>query len=473
MILKLSKTNEDICRDLGGLFERVGESLFLVGGAVRDAVLSREKQGDLDFTTSAPAERIGRITRPAATACYDKSRAKGYGTMGVRLKAGIEVEITPFRLCAGVDCADEGQAGVVSLAQDLQGRDFTINAVAMNAAPGSFGIIEDPWGGIADLRNRVLRTPIEPEKTFFDDPLRLVRAVRFAAAFCLRIDERTLETLMRMAAERPGPLDRVAVERVRDELLRMLELAAPSAALDLLRHTGLLAVALPEVQALAGLVPEEGAHHKDVFRHSLRAVDSIRKLPGGDDPILALAALMHDIGKPAARRLEDGKYSFPEHAKIGEKLAATACKRLRLSNEQAGRVCRLALLHHRLSEYAPEWGDAAVRRALNELGADFADFLALARADLTTSNPDRLRERQAALDDFLARVDAIHDAESVLNPRPPIDGNEIMQLLGLKSGGRDVGRVVDYLKEQIISGALDAADAEAAREMVLSGEWRR
>ena len=447
-----------VCVELGGLFERSRQALHLVGGAVRDLLLGRGGH-DFDFTTSAPPNAIRRIVRSTAAACFDRSRAKGYGTQGVKLHNGIEVEITPYRETVA------GGPGPATLASDLCGRDFTVNAMAMDVCPSQFGAITDPCGGAADLAAHILRTPAPPELSFTDDPLRLLRAARFATGLCLRIESETLNTIRALAAQRPCPLETVSPERVRDELLYMMSLPQPSSEIDLLRDLGLLAVVLPEVQALADMTPEPGTHHKNAFRHTLRVVDVAAATAVPDDPVLVFAALLHDIGKPTSRRLENGDYTFHEHEKTGADLAAAACERLRFSNAQASRVTSLVRLHHRLYHYAPDWTDAAVRRAVHELGALFDDALLLAQADLTTADPDKRARVRRDLEEFSARAQAL-DRASALKPVPPIDGIEIMRLLGLSTGGPEVGRAVQLLKDRIIDGALDPKDADAAREII-------
>lgn len=445
-----------VCRRLGELFERAGHALHLVGGAVRDLALGRGIH-DFDFTTSAPPDAIRRIVRPESTACFDRSRAKGYGTQGVKLKSGLEIEITPYRETPA------GGSGAATLASDLRGRDFTVNAMAMDVCPSRFGAVTDPCGGAADLDARILRTPAAPAFTFADDPLRLLRAARFAAGLCLRIHPETLDEIHRLAAQRPCPLEAASTERVRDELLYMMVLPQPSGAMDLMRELGLLDVVLPEVQALADMLPDHGTHHKNAFRHTLRVVDAAAA--GTDDPVLTFAAVLHDIGKPVSRRLENGVYTFHEHEKTGADLAAAVCERLRFSKAQASRVTALVRLHHRLYHYAPDWTDAAVRRAVHELGERLDDALLLARADLTTADPGTRARVIRELDEFTARAQAL-DRDTVLDPRPPIDGGEIMRLLGLRSGGPAVGRAVRLLKDRIIDGSLDPDDAETARSII-------
>ena len=449
-----------VCRELGELFHGAGETLYLVGGAVRDLALGRGGHSDLDFTTSAAPGGIDRIVRPIARASYDKSRAKGYGTRGVVLKSGPEVEITPYR-----DAGGEAP----TLERDLCSRDFTINAMAVDLDPTGFGAVRDPCGGGADLRARLLRTPRDPEQTFLDDPLRLLRAPRFAADMCLQLDPAARDTIRRMAALPDGPLAAVSPERVREELLHMAALPRVAGAFDLMRELGLLRAVLPELQALAHMRPEPDTHHKDAFRHTLRVARAVRGHAGAD-PVLVFAALLHDIGKPDTRDFTDGAYSFNGHEKTGARLAAEVCQRLRFSKADTARVERLVLMHHRVHPYTEEWTDRAVRRAVNELGPLLDDVLALSHADITTSDPDKKARGRRTLEQFVERVQAL-DRDAVINPRPPIDGVEIMRLLGLDKGGPRVGRAVRWLKDQIVNGELDPQDAETARRMIRRREW--
>jgi len=448
-------------RLVGRLFHDAGESIYLVGGAVRDLLAGGPPQ-DLDFTTSAPAPKMENIVRRAAKAVYDKSQAKGYGTRGVLLKDGTEVEITPFRR-AGNPAGGEP----ATLEEDLRSRDFTINAVALNAWPADFGEPADPFGGIGDFNARVLRTPAPPLETFNDDPLRVLRAARFTAKYSMA-PAAGLADAITAAVREHGWQARVAPERAREEIVKMLMLEPPSPAFRLLLEWGLLDCWLPEVAALDRLKPEAGADHKDHFEHTMVVLDKAAAA-GPADPAFRFAALLHDIGKPAARRLENGKYSFPDHDKTGAGLAREVCGRLRWSNKDTDLVADLVLKHNRLSSYSPEWTDSAVRRALHDLGGVYREVIALSRSDISSASPEKVEQRLARVEHFLARVEAL-EKEAVLNPKPPLDGNEVMRLLSLKPGP-GVGRVLDCLKEKIISGELDPRDAETAREIVLSRTW--
>jgi poly(A) polymerase len=465
---------------IGNLFFKEKESIYLVGGAFRDIILKISPE-DLDFTTSASPERIRKIVRPEAEYVYDKSRAKGYGTQGIRLKSGLEIEITPHRhavapefetseVVAGKD--DSSGIRPVTLAEDLSSRDFTINAMAMDVWPERFGETFDPYGGMKDLEARRLRTPAQPMRTFEDDPLRVLRAARFAAKFGLEPDESLLSAISRVVNE-TGWLDRVAPERVRVEIEKMLLQDRPSRGFALMAEWGLLCVWMPELEKLAKLEPEPGTHHKNVFAHSLDVLDRAAEL-GPESAPFRFAALLHDVAKSSTRQSTGEGYNFHDHEKVGAETAIEICRRLRFSNDDTEHVADLVGKHHRVSAYTPEWTDSAVRRAVHDLGARYDEIIVLSRADISTSIPEKRAAALARVDEFLSRVNKIELA-AVLDPNPPIDGNEIMALLGIErgaaGGGPMVGKAVKFLKDKIVSGELDPADAETAREMVLKRDW--
>ncbi len=456
---------------IGAPFYEAGERVFLVGGAVRDLLLGHEPC-DLDFATSATPSRIRKLIRSAAETVYEKSRAKGYGTHGVILKDGQELEITPFRRVTAPDADHcEGYSSApVSLEEDLESRDFTVNAMAMDVSPENFGELIDPCGGGSDLARGLLRTPRPPEITLADDPLRVLRAARFTVQFGLDPDAE-LVAAVRAISVSGAPLGRVAPERVRVELEKMLLLDAPARGFALMHDWGLLEYWLPEVAVLARTAPESGAHHKDLFTHTLAVLDRAADA-GPHDAAFRLAALLHDIGKPLARTLTTDGYTFHGHEKIGAEVASKACIRLRFSNDTTEKVADMVRKHHRLSAYEREWTDSAVRRALHDLGGRYTAILALTRADLTTSLAEKREAALARLDDFLARAASLELA-SVLNPRPPIDGHEIMALLGMTAGGPDVGRAVEFLKDLVVAGELNPNDTETARKLVAARAWNR
>lgn len=476
MEIKIQNDLKNSISLIGGLFFNEKERIYLVGGALRDIILGNTPI-DLDFTTSAGPDRIKKIVRPAADHVYDKSRAKGYGTQGIRLKNGLEIEITPYRRVAAPELpaagpGAEADGGPITLEEDLASRDFTINAVAMDVCPDRFGEIVDPSGGLEDLKAGRLRTPAPPMRTFEDDPLRALRAARFAAQFGLTPDADLVDAVKKVVRE-TGRLGRVSPERVRIELEKMLLQREPSRGLIIMEEWGLLSVWLPELERLARFEPAPGSHHKNLFSHTLAVLDAAAELGPPSAPF-RFAALLHDIAKPETRRLTDGDYTFYDHEKIGAETASEICGRLKFSNDDTEHVADLVGKHHRLSAYAPDWTDSAVRRALHDLGARYGEIVALSRADITTSSPEKREAALGRVGDFLARVEKL-ELEAVLNPAPPIDGNEVMELLGIKpgaaGGGPEVGRAVNFLKEKIVSGELAPGDAESARRLVLERAW--
>ncbi len=447
---------------IGRLFADAGKDIYLVGGAVRD-ILTGRSPSDFDFTTSAAASEIRNIIRSVSKAVFDKSRAKGYETQGILLSNDVEIEITPFRRAIFM----ENTRGCPTLDEDLGSRDFTINALAVSLSPDDSGTVFDPFGGADDLENGVLRTPADPMSTFRDDPLRPLRAVRFCVSFGLDPDA-GLVAAVRQTVNETDWLDRVAVERVREEVEKMLLDDAPSRYFALMRDWELLKVWLPEVDALAEMTPEPGTHHKDVFEHTLKVLDTAAAT-GPRDAAFRFAALLHDIGKVETRRLENGEYSFHGHEKKGAEQARVVCERMRWSNVDRDHIVSVIAKHSRVAEYSNEWTDSAVRRAVHDMGRYFDELIALARADITSSDRLKVAERLASVDRFLERVDGI-EREVVLNPRPPLDGYEIMQLLGV-TPGPVVGHVTNFLKDMIISGELESGDADTARRVILDREW--
>lgn len=458
--MKIDDKTKAIASEVGRLFHEAGIEIFLVGGAVRDMVAG-ELPHDLDFVTGATQKQIMKVMRPAYTASYDKSRAKGYGTTGVVLKSGEEIEITPFRIAEGVEKSEN------PLHDDLWSRDFTVNAIALDISPENFMCVVDPCGGVEDFHNRILATPASPMITFKDDPLRILRAARFSAAFGLK-PRRDLVDGVKLVAADSALTGRVALERVREELFKILMDKTPSSGLYLMIKWGLMNLWLPEVTALSEMVPGNGLHHKNVFEHTMKVVDRA-VAEGPQDAVFRFAALLHDIGKPETRTLVDGEYSFNGHEIRGAEMAVEICERFKCSNEQIERIAELVEKHHRIHGYTSEWTDSAVRRALNALGESYAEIIALARMDITSSIEEKVSERLAMVDEFVKRVSNI-ELKHVLNPKPPVSGKDVMKLLGINPGP-EVGKVIQFLKDKIVSGDLAPDDENAAKEIVLSREW--
>ncbi|MFC7495541.1 MULTISPECIES: CCA tRNA nucleotidyltransferase [unclassified Nocardioides] len=443
--------------ELGRRFTDAGHELALVGGPVRDAMLGRH-HNDLDFTTSARPDETERLLKGWAEAIWDMGRA--FGTIGCR-KGAWQVEVTTYRSESydpgsrkpEVDFGD-------TLAGDLGRRDFTVNAMAVRV-PGRE--VEDPYGGIVDLAHRVLRTPGRPEDSFSDDPLRMMRAARFAAQLGFTVDPSVVEA-MRAMADRIGI---ISAERVRDELVKLVCAPYPRLGLTLLVDTGLAELVLPELPALE-LERDEHHRHKDVYQHTLtvleQAMDLEHRLPdGGPDFVARFSALMHDVGKPRTRRfVDDGTVTFHHHDVVGAKLTRKRMKALRFSNDDIDAVSKLVELHLRFHGYGSgEWTDSAVRRYVRDAGDQLERLHILTRADSTTRNKRKAERLQRTYDDLEERIARLAEQEELDAIRPDLDGNQIMEILGI-GPGREVGQAYQFLLELRMDNGPMSEEAAAA-----------
>jgi poly(A) polymerase len=444
--------------ELGARFEAAGEHVALVGGPVRDALLGR-LHNDLDFTTSARPDQTERLLKGWVDATWDVGRA--FGTIGAR-KDQWQLEITTYR--SDTYDASSRKPDVVygdTLTGDLGRRDFTVNAMAVTLPGREF---VDPFGGLVDLANGVLRTPGRPEDSFTDDPLRMMRAARFAAQLGFTVDPAVVEAMTSMADR----IDIVSAERVRDELVKLVLAPHPRLGLALLAQTGLAGHVLPELPALA-LERDEHHRHKDVYEHTLtvleQTIDLEDRLPdGGPDLVARLAALMHDVGKPRTRRFaEDGTVTFHHHDVVGAKITRKRMKALRFSNDETDAVAKLVELHLRFHGYGTgEWTDSAVRRYVRDAGDLLPRLHVLTRADCTTRNKRKADRLRRSYDDLEARIERLAAEEELAAIRPDLDGNQIMEILGI-GPGREVGRAYQFLLDlRLEHGPMPYEDAKAA-----------
>ncbi len=436
---------------LGEHFAEAGHEISLVGGSVRDALLGR-LGNDLDFTTSAPPEEVERLIAGHVDALWDIGRA--FGTIGCRI-GRLTCEITTYRS----DQYDGASRKPVvaygtSLEGDLGRRDFTVNAMAVVLPELRF---VDPFHGVEAMESRALRTPGRPEDSFDDDPLRMLRAARFAAQLDFGVEPSVLDAMTSMA-ERLGI---VSAERVRDEFSKLVLSANPRAGLRILVETGLADQFVPELPALK-LEIDEHHRHKDVYEHTLTVVEQAIDLEAdGPDLTLRLAALMHDIGKPATRRFEaGGGVSFHHHEMVGARMRRKRLKALRYPKDLIDDVAHLVGLHLRFHGYAEgEWTDSAVRRYVRDAGPLLPRLHALTRADCTTRNRRKAASLAAAYSSLEERIAVLAEAEELAAIRPDLDGNDIMQVLGIPAG-RAVGEAYKYLLEvRLDRGPLDRDDA--------------
>ncbi len=456
----------DLLEDLGRRFTAAGHELALVGGPVRDAFLGRTPP-DLDFTTSARPEETERLLARWGSATWDIGRA--FGTIGAR-RGDQVIEVTTYR----ADAYDHvTRKPVVAfgdrLEEDLSRRDFSINAMALRLPDLSF---VDPFGGLDDLASRTLRTPGAAEVSFGDDPLRMMRAARFVAQLGVVPAPEVYAAMREMA----GSLSIVSMERVRDELTKLLLAPHPRAGLSLLVESGLADLVVPELPALR-LEIDEHHRHKDVYEHSLTVLEQAIDLEGpadgppesvpGPDLVLRLAALLHDVGKPATRRFEPGGgVSFHHHEVVGAKLAARRLKALRFDKETIKAVARLVELHLRFHGYGEgQWTDSAVRRYVTDAGPLLPRLHRLTRADSTTRNVRKAQRLSRAYDALEERIARLQEQEELAAVRPELDGNEIGEVLGIPPG-RVLGRAYQYL----LSVRLDEGPIgkDAARERLLA-----
>jgi len=456
-VLALLQLNP-VAEQLGELFAAAGHSLALVGGSVRDALLGRLGD-DLDFTTDARPEQIIRIVKPWAEAVWDVGIA--FGTVGCQ-KDGLKLEITTYRSEA---YDRDSRKPVVNYGETLEGdlvrRDFTVNAMAVRLPEVVF---VDPFHGFEDLARKVLRTPGTPEESFTDDPLRMLRAARFAAQLDFAVAPE-VEAAMRSMAER---LSIISAERIQAEFSKLLLGADPRLGLGLLVDTGLADRFLPELSKLR-LEIDEHHRHKDVYEHTLIVVEQAIALEQGEpDLMLRMAALLHDIGKPRTRKFEaGGGVSFHHHELVGAKMTRKRLRELKYSKEFVDDVSRLVELHLRFHGYGDgEWTDSAVRRYVRDAGPLLDRLHKLTRSDCTTRNRRRAAALAASYDDLEARIERLKEQEELDSIRPDLDGNQVMELLGIKPGPA-VGRAYKFLLER----RLDEGPLGYDRAVTELREW--
>lgn len=443
-------------RELGAAFATAGHELYLVGGSVRDAVLGRLSP-DLDFTTNARPEQIQQIVRPFADALWDTGIE--FGTVGVG-KDGHRLEITTFRADTYDQVTRHPEVRFGDrLEDDLVRRDFTVNAMAVRITADGLGEFLDPLDGLVALRAKVLDTPMPPEVSFGDDPLRMLRAARFVSQLGVVVAPRVRTAIEQMAPE----LARISVERVAVELDKLLCGANPVDGIDLLVQTGMGEVVLPEIGGMQMAI-DEHHQHKDVYQHSLTVLRQAIELEDqGPDLVLRWAALLHDIGKPATRRHEpNGGVSFHHHEVVGAKMVRKRMRALKYSKQMVDDVSQLVYLHLRFHGYGEgKWTDSAVRRYVTDAGPLLPQLHKLVRADCTTRNKRRAARLRASYDRLEERIAELAAQEDLNRVRPDLDGNEIMRLLDIPAGPQ-VGEAWRFLKElRLDRGPLSTEEATA------------
>ncbi len=455
---------DPVVGELGRRFADAGAELALVGGPVRDIMLGRLQQ-DLDLTTSARPDLTEQLLRDWGGSTWDLGR--DFGTIGCQ-KDGWTVEVTTYR-------SDEYDASSRkpqvefgdSLTGDLRRRDFSINAMAVSLPSGEF---VDPFGGIVDLAHRQLRTPGPASMSFSDDPLRMMRAARFVAQLGFGVHRDVVEAMTGMAQR----IDIISAERVREELVKLICGAHPTQGLRLLVDSGLADQVLPELPALR-LEGDEHHRHKDVYEHTLTVLEQAialeDRLPGrGADFVTRFAALMHDVGKPRTRAFQpDGSVTFHHHDVVGASMTRKRMRRLRFPTATTEEVSHLVELHLRFHGYGSgEWTDSAVRRYVRDAGSQLARLHVLTRADCTTRNRRKAERLRRSYDDLEHRIEELAAQEELDSIRPDLDGNQIMELLGV-GPGPEVGQAYRFLLDLRMEHGPQTE--ESAREALLRW-WR-
>ena len=423
-------------------FRAAGHELYLVGGPVRDMFL-RRPHVDLDFSTDAAPEKTLEILKPLSKTQW--LQGMKFGTVGADVD-GTQLEVTTFRTERyDPDSRHPHVQFETDVETDLSRRDFTINAMAIRL-PEKAAV--DPFGGLKDLEARLLKTPIHPDDSFTDDPLRMLRAFRFASQLDFRISDDVLDSVARLKEK----LSTVSAERIADELSKLLLGRSPGAALEQAEATGLTGTFLPELSSLK--LEQDPVHrHKDVFHHTLAVLERTEpKLQ------LRLAALLHDIGKPRTRRIGPEGVSFHHHEVVGADMARDRLRALRFPNEIVDSVSEMIRLHHRFHTYRLGWSDSAVRRYVRDAGPLLGTLNELVRADCTTRNAQKAKRLATRMDELEDRIKELAEQEEIEKMRPELDGGQIMAFLGVPPGPL-VGEAREFLMDLRLDKGLLGEDA--------------
>ena len=456
-----------IANSLAMDFSKAGFTLALVGGPVRDAILGR-LGNDLDFTTNARPNETKKILKSWADSIWETGAA--FGTIAGK-KGDVTVEITTYRSENYDPLSRKPEVNFGdSIEGDLSRRDFTINCLALELTTPTPEFI-DLFNGVEDLAKRILRAPGDPDVLFGDDPLRMMRAARFASQLEFEVDSTVVESMKRMAER----IKIVSAERVHDELIKLLMSRNPRLGLTLMVETGLATFVIPELPKLK-LEVDEHHHHKDVYEHTLTVLEQAIALEdrlGGPNLVIRLAALLHDIGKPKTRELiPGGGVSFHHHEVVGSRMAKERLRALRFDNQTISEVSKLVFLHLRFHGYAGgEWTDSAVRRYVRDAEGLLEHLHVLTRADCTTRNQRKAAALASTYDSLEKRIELLKEEEELNSIRPDVDGNAIMEILGIPASPL-VGKAYNFMLElRLENGPLgdERAKAELLKWWALNG----
>lgn len=446
-------------RSIGQLADELRLNAYIVGGYVRDFLLGKEVQ-DVDVVVVGNgiefAKRVADKFGDNKIVVYEK-----FGT--AMLHSGrLKIEFVGARKESYSKDSRNPVVEAGSLDDDLSRRDFTINALAASLNSATLGEVTDPFRGLADLEAKILRTPLEPEKTFDDDPLRIMRAIRFASQLGFALEKKTLEAIPSMKER----LAIIAQERITEEFIKILESPKPSVGLALMFTTGVMGIVFPEVAELSGVDQRDEHHHKDVFLHTCTVVDNVSQIT--HDVYLRLTALVHDIAKPRTKQFREGiGWTFYGHEDLGARMVKHIFRKLKLPFDKIPYVEKLVRLHLRPMALADEGvTDSAVRRLLFDAGELIDDLMILCRADITSKNPKMVKEYTANYDRVYAKMKEVEEKDRVRNFQPPVRGEEIMRVCGLEPG-KLVGVLKSRIEEAILDGII-ANEHDAALDYLLS-----
>lgn len=437
-----------IFRKIGAIADEMNREVYVVGGYVRDIFL-RRSSSDIDFVTVGSGIELATAVAQRLNHGKGLSVYTSYGTAQVRHR-DLELEFVGARR---ESYSRDSRNPIVedgTLEDDQNRRDFTINAMAICLNADRFGELVDPFGGIADLHNKIIRTPLDPDITFSDDPLRMMRAIRFASQLNFKILPETFEAIIRNRER----IRIITKERINDELSKIMRSPRPSIGLRLLDDSGLLEIIFPSVYALKGVETKEGRGHKDNFYHTLQVVDNVAMK--SDKEWLRWAALLHDVGKPSTKRYDARiGWTFHNHNFIGEKMIPRIFKQMKLPlNEKMKYVAKLVGLHMRPQSVGEEGvSDSGVRRLITDAGEDLEDLMTLAEADITSKNPAKVRRQLEGFAALRKRMEEICDADALRNWKAPVDGNEIMEYFNIPPSSV-IKEIKDAVKEAILEGEI-------------------
>lgn len=448
-------------RHVGEVADAMGREVYVVGGYVRDIFLGRPS-GDIDFVTVGSGIDLAREVARRLGKGAHLSVFATYGTAQVKYK-GLELEFVGARR---ESYSRDSRNPVVedgTLEDDISRRDFTINAMALSLNKATYGELVDRFGGVADIESKVLRTPLDPDVTFSDDPLRMMRAIRFATQLGFRIHQEAFEAIRRNASR----MEIITCERINDELGKIIRSPKPSVGFILMDMAGILPLVLPELCALKGVETKEGRGHKDNFQHTLQVLDNVAAR--SDNEWLRWAALFHDVAKPVTKRYDKALgWTFHNHNFIGEKMVPRIFRRMKLPlNEKMKYVARMVGLHMRPQSVGEDGvSDSGVRRMITDAGEDLEDLMLLAEADITSKNPAKVRRILTSFAQLRERIDQINAADNWRTWHNPVNGNEIMDYFGIP-GSPVISELKNAVKEAIFDGRVEN-DHDAAWAYLLS-----